>query len=167
MRPNKQTKKPDPRLEVLLERIMDGMPGDTIRYNAPTGFVGGAVADPSAYSPGAPTGNSGPSESLIEDIYEFIDPTGISSWDDAKRAYESYNERVSRSGGSYVMPTFDEFVDVLGVIPAIGKLPKMAGGAVELTRASRNYLPILMKALDAAGFGMDRTEGYRNQEEER
>jgi hypothetical protein len=165
MKPIKQTKKPDPRLEALLERIMDNMPGDTIRYNAPSGFVGEAVADPSAYSTTPIKGNPGPSESLLEDIYEFIDPTGISSWDDAKRAYDSYNERVSRNGGNYVMPTFDEFVDVLGVIPAIGKIPKMAGGAVELTRASRNLLPSLMKALDAAGFGLDRTEGYRNQED--
>ena len=167
----KTTKKPDPRLEALLERIMDDMPGDTIsydefkRFNEPAGFVGEAVADPAAYSPKTATSNSSPSESLVEDILELIDPTGISSWDDAMRAHESYNKRVSMNEGNYVIPTFDEFLDILGAVPAIGKIPKAGKGAIKLAKASRNYLPSLMKALAAAGFGMDRTEGYRNQEE--
>lgn len=162
MRAKKYDKrKPDPRLEVLLERLMDAAPSSD---DPPE-----AVADPSL----APfyedrEGTIKPetrsdikpetrSDSLLEDIIEVLDPTGISSWDDASRAYDSYTARVKNTG-KYV-PTMDEFLDVVGTIPALGKLPK---GAKLVRGASETALRVIKKQLKSRdvvpGFISDRTE---------
>ena len=171
MKAKKSPQKPDPRLEALLERLMDQMPGDTVRNKDQVTGPPVSVADPSLYNPPKPdyeeSIKKGPSESLLEDIAEFIDPTGIFSHNDAERAYASYVKRKKESGADFMLPTFDEFVDVLGAVPLAGKVGKIlkgGKGAVKLAprgyRAIKSYLP---KALKAAGFGADRTEHYRDE----
>lgn len=154
MKAKKQDKrKPDPRLEVLLERLMDAAPSSD---DPPE-----AVAYPSlAPSYGDREGTIKPetrSDSLLEDIIEVLDPTGISSWDDASRAYDSYTARVKNTG-KYV-PTMDEFLDVFGAVPAIGKLPK---GAKLVRGASETALRFMKKQLKSPdvvpGFISDRME---------
>lgn len=54
-------------------------------------------------------------DSLLENSVEFFDPTGVSSWDDARRAYESMKNR----GAS--IPNLDEGLDMFGAIPLFGK----------------------------------------------
>ena len=54
-------------------------------------------------------------DSTFENIVEMFDPTGISAWDDAYRAYNSMKERGSST------PNFDEALDMLGAIPVMGK----------------------------------------------
>lgn len=172
MRPKKSFKKRDPRLEVLLERLMDQMPRDTVRNEDQVTGPPVSVADPALYTPPQPyyegVIKEGPSDSLLEDIFEFIDPTGISSHDDAKEAYASYVKRKKESGADFMLPTFDEFVDVIGAVPMLGKsgkLLKFGKGAVDLAKAikaSRNirnadYLT------RGAGFVADRTEQYRDE----
>lgn len=60
-------------------------------------------------------------DSLAEDIVELVDPTGISSWDDVKRAYDEnglFNPKTA--------------LEILGALPLIGKVGKsgkiLAGG---------------------------------------
>jgi len=164
MKVKRSPQKPDPRLEVLLERIMDAMP----QYKEENRFVGESTANPMLYTlPPSNQQKPAPSETLAEDILEVIDPLGISSWDDAKRAYESYMKRKEESDESFVLPTFDEFVDVLGAVPVAGKFGKVlkgGKGAVQLApkayRAIKSYLP---EAIKAVGFGADRTEHYRDE----
>ena len=157
MKAKKQDKrKPDPRLEVLLERLMDAAPSSD---DPPE-----AVAYPSlAPSYGDREGTIKPetrSDSLLEDIIEVLDPTGISSWDDASRAYDSYTARVKNTG-KYV-PTMDEFLDVVGVIPAIGKLPKGAKLVRGASRYAEPALRVIKKQLEkptaVTGFISDRME---------
>ena len=172
MRPKKSSKKQDPRLKALLERLMDQMPGDTIRYEDQVSGPPVSVADPALYTPPQPyyegVIKEEPSDSLLEDIIEFIDPTGISSHDDAKEAYASYVKRKEESGADFMLPTFDEFVDAIGAVPMLGKagkLLKIGKGAVDLgkaIKASRNirnadYLT------RGTGFVADRTQQYRDE----
>ena len=164
MKAKKSPKKPDPRLKVLRKRIMDGMP----QREEDNRFVGESTANPMLYTP-PPSDQQkpAPSETLVEDILEVIDPTGITSWDDAKRAYESYTKRKEESDESFVLPTFDEFVDVLGAVPAAGKFAKVlkgGKGAVQLApRAYRAVKSFLPEAVRTVGFGADRTEHYRDE----
>ena len=58
----------------------------------------------------------GEKNSQLENLYEFFDVTGISSYDDAVAAYDQWN----RSGNTY--PTVGEAVDMFGAVPALGKL---------------------------------------------
>jgi hypothetical protein len=60
--------------------------------------------------------DKGQSNSQLENLYEFFDITGISSYDDAAAAYDQWN----RSGRTY--PTVEEGVDMFGAVPALGKL---------------------------------------------
>ena len=65
-------------------------------------------------------------DSTFENIVEMFDPTGISAWDDAYRAYTSMKAR----GASF--PNMDEGLDMLGAIPVMGK----AKAAVNLYKKS-------------------------------
>lgn len=61
----------------------------------------------------------GQSNSQLENLYEFFDITGISSYDDAAAAYDQWN----RSGRTY--PTIEEGVDMFGAVPVLGKLGRL------------------------------------------
>lgn len=65
-------------------------------------------------------------DGTFENIVEMFDPTGISAWDDAYRAYTSMKER----GASY--PNMDEALDMLGAVPVMGK----AKAAINLYKKS-------------------------------
>jgi len=88
---------------------------------------------------------SGDSDSLIENVLEFVDPTGITSHDDARRAYESMRQRGAK------LPDFNEFVDMLGAVPVLGKLGKAGKatqGLIEVARQSPKYMQMLMRLVD-------------------
>ena len=166
------SKKRDPRLEFLLERRMDQMPRDTVRNKDPFTGLPVSVADPALYNPPKPdyeeSIKKGPSESLLEDIAEFIDPTGIFSHNDAERAYASYVKRKKESGADFMLPTFDEFLDVLGAVPMLGKfgkLLKFGKGTVDLAKAIKASKNIRNAdyLTRGAGFVADRTEQYRDE----
>jgi len=97
-----------------------------------------ALQERSPY-PGGATSVSQPPEdvdSLVENVFEFFDVTGVSSWDDASRAYESMKQRDSS------LPNFNEFVDMLGAVPMIGKLSKpvrAAGTMIDFVKPVINY----------------------------
>jgi len=156
MRAKKSPKKPDPRLEVLLERLMEDAPSSS---DPPESVAYPSLA-PSYNEEGTSRAINKPSDSLFEDIIEFIDPTGISSWDDASRAYDSYTERIKNT--NKYLPTMDEFFDVLSVVPAIGKIPK----AAKIIRGASKYITPVVKAvkksatnpLSSLGFILDRSE---------
>ena len=156
MRAKKSPQKPAPRLEVLLERLMDAAPSSS---DPPEAVAYPSLA-PSYNEEGTSRAINKPSDSWFEDIIEFIDPTGISSWDDASRAYDSYIERIKNT--NKYSPTMDEFIDVLGAIPAIGKIPK----AAKLVRGASRYVSPAVKVvkesakkpLSSLGFILDRSE---------
>jgi hypothetical protein len=60
--------------------------------------------------------DKGQKNSVLENLYEFFDITGISSYDDAAAAYDQWN----RSGNTY--PAAGEALDMFGAVPALGKL---------------------------------------------
>jgi hypothetical protein len=69
-------------------------------------------------------------DSLGEDLFEIIDPTGISSYDDVYRSYKE-NGLLSWQTG----------LEVLGALPIIGK----AGKGIKLATTSSKYLKALSK----------------------
>jgi uncharacterized membrane protein (UPF0127 family) len=83
-------------------------------------------------------------DSLFENTVEFFDPTGITSWDDARRAYNSMKNRGTST------PNLDEGLDMFGAIPLFGKANlgiNLAKGAakrpkdvVNATKKGYNYL---------------------------
>jgi len=79
------------------------------------------------YEKGGPTNKMGQAmkreDSLMENILEFVDPTGITSYDDAYRAYQT----MQAEGRS--LPNFNEFVDMLGAVPLVGKVGKVGKAA--------------------------------------
>ena len=58
-------------------------------------------------------------ERPYENFVEVFDITGLTSHDDAKRAYDSWQQ----SGQSF--PSFDQGLDMFGAVPAIGKFGKL------------------------------------------
>jgi len=60
-------------------------------------------------------------DNTLEDIAEFIDPTGITSWDDVRRAYDENGLFDPKTG-----------LEILGALPLVGKIGKsgkiLAGG---------------------------------------
>ena len=72
--------------------------------------------------------DSNKEDSLIEDLIEIVDPTGISSWDDVARSYKKEGLSLGTA------------IEAFGALPLIGKVGKGAkylGRAIDLTRASK------------------------------
>jgi len=101
-----------------------------------------ALQERSPYPGGATSIRQAPDDvdSLAENVFEFFDVTGVSSWDDAQRAYASMKERDAS------LPNFNEFVDMLGAVPMIGKFSKpvkAAGVMIDLAKPAVNYAKYL------------------------
>jgi len=76
-------------------------------------------------------------DSFTENIGEFIDPTGHTSWDDAYRAYTGWDESGKK------LPSLSQAADMFGAVPVLGKLGKLKY-LVEgegLTKSAYHYLP--------------------------
>lgn len=76
----------------------------------------------------------GQQDSTLENIVEVFDPTGISSWDDV---YRSANDPSSK--------WYDTAVEVVGALPLVGKLGKLAKAGIHLKK---------YKGLEKAAFNM-------------
>ncbi len=74
-------------------------------------------------------------DSLFENALEFVDPSGITSWDDAKRAYTEW----MRSGTEY--PTIDQALSMFGAVPALGKFSKIKYLDPEALKTAYKYIP--------------------------
>lgn len=81
-------------------------------------------------------------DSTLENIVEIFDPTGVSAWDDAYRAYNSMRDR-----GSYI-PNVDEGLDMLGAMPVLGK----AGKAINLYKKGHKPLKHFLTEAYNKGF---------------
>ena len=97
-----------------------------------------SLQDRPTYTGGATSVSQTPDDvdSLVENVFEFFDVTGVSSWDDAQRAYASMKQRDAS------LPNFNEFVDMLGAVPMIGKFSKpvkAAGTMIDLVKPAINY----------------------------
>lgn len=62
-------------------------------------------------------------DSLAEDIFEFLDPTGISSYDDVYRSYK-------KNG----LLSVDTGIEILGALPLVGKAGKILKGATRVNK---------------------------------
>ena len=94
-------------------------------------------------------------DSLFENIIEVVDPTGISSHDDAERAYNKEDKGVW------------DYVDMAGAIPLAGKLfkgAKLLKGGFNLYKNAGKASGILTgtKALNALGASNDIKEDNIN-----
>jgi hypothetical protein len=61
----------------------------------------------------------GEQKSTAENILQFLDPTGVLSWDEAGKAYNEWE----KSGSS--LPSFTQALDMFGAVPALGKFGKL------------------------------------------
>ena len=61
-------------------------------------------------------------DSIVEEIGEIFDPTGISSYDDVYRSFVNLKNNKDRNIGNYV----DLGLETLGAVPVIGKAGKLA-----------------------------------------
>lgn len=61
----------------------------------------------------------GQEDSTMENIAEFFDPTGYTSWDDANRAYNEWKKSNS------VLPSMSQALDMFGAVPVLGKFGKL------------------------------------------
>jgi len=129
-----------------------------IRQGSP--YVGGpSVREILEYGPGQKPGymyNRNLPENYYEPTWEnfleFFDPTGVTSHDDARAAYERMRKRDAS------MPTFDEALDMFGVIPMFrkAKIPLRViskigdvSGLDRLRRIYNNYREV-QKGINAA-----------------
>lgn len=94
---------------------------------------------------------------LAEDVLEFLDPTGMLSHDDAKRAINKMRER----GAS--IPNFQEAIDMFGAVPGLGKLSYAAKVIRGIDRRDQlrrlyNMLSEHQKTANTLDFIQDATE---------
>jgi len=91
-------------------------------------------------------------DSTAENIVEFFDPTGYTSHDDARRAYQKWK----KSGST--LPSFEEGMDMFGAVPALGKLGKLKYLAdPDAMKAVYKYLP-WQQIINAADTVQDEVE---------
>lgn len=76
------------------------------------------------------------SDLLDENIAEFFDPTGITSHDDAYRAYKEWNTSGNK------LPNSNQALDMFGAVPALGKFGKLKylSNYYDLTRGGNNII---------------------------
>lgn len=80
-------------------------------------------------------------DEMYEDIVEFVDPTGISSYDDVQRAYNK--------NGLFDSETM---LEIAGALPIIGKFGKLTKGLKLGTDAFKEYkLSKMLRNVDAVG----------------
>ena len=77
--------------------------------------------------------DGGSTDSTLENIVEFFDPTGVTSWDDAYRAYNQWK----KSGSS--LPSMDQTIDMFGAVPSLGKLGKLKYLDAEAIKQAYKY----------------------------
>ena len=77
-------------------------------------------------------------DSIVEEVGEIFDPTGISSWDDTYRSAHNFVNKKNRDISDYA----DLGLNVMGAIPIIGKVGKIG----KLAKTAFNYAD---KGLDA------------------
>lgn len=82
-------------------------------------------------------------ESPDENKWEFLDPSGVTSWDDAARGYDSWQK------SSQTFPTLDEGMDMFSAVPLFGKLGKVHKG-IKMARAS--WKPAVNKLYELADY---------------
>jgi len=70
-------------------------------------------------------------EGADENKFELLDPTGILSWDDAAKGYDSWQ----KSGRT--LPTLSEGLDMFSAIPIFGKAKQVEMGMKEAANASK------------------------------
>jgi len=58
-------------------------------------------------------------DQLVDNVAEFFDASGLTSWDDAYRAKQAWNQ----SGNT--LPTLEQSVNMFGAVPILGKLSKL------------------------------------------
>jgi hypothetical protein len=91
-------------------------------------------------------------DSTAENIVEFFDPTGYTSHDDARRAYQKWK----KSGST--LPSFEQGMDMFGAVPALGKLGKLKYLAdPDAMKAVYKYLP-WQQIINAADTVQDEVE---------
>jgi hypothetical protein len=71
-------------------------------------------------------------DSVLEEVGELFDPTGISSWDDVYRSTRNLINNKDRDIGDYV----GTGLDILGAVPVLGK----AGKLVKMGKTAFKYL---------------------------
>jgi hypothetical protein len=89
-------------------------------------------------------------DSLTEDVIELFDPTGIYSHDDFREAKRRWKE----SGRP--LPSATEALDMVGAVPAIGKV-NIPYKIYKNAKAAKRLLPI-GRMLERSGFLQDRTQ---------
>jgi hypothetical protein len=99
-------------------------------------------------------------DTSAENLYEWLDPTGISSHDDAYRAYKQWKS----SGRDY--PTVSEGLDVAGALPLVGKL-KALGSLQKFIKTPKisnttKTLSNIENFISTAGFVEDETKLLEN-----
>jgi len=89
-------------------------------------------------------------DDITENVLEFLDPTGILSHDDARRAYESWKASGREK------PTSSEALDMFGAVPGLGRIGKVRY-VQEAVKPITRYIP-WQQILNALDFGQDITE---------
>jgi hypothetical protein len=97
-------------------------------------------------------------DSTFENIVEFLEPSGVLSHDDARRAYREWKESKSS------LPTTTQALDMFGAVPALGKLGKLkylAEPAAGAMKSIYKYFPWqdVLNAVDTAQDEYDKKKG--------
>jgi len=74
-------------------------------------------------------------DNFAENTLEFFDPTGVTSWDDAKQAYTEWR----MSGQQY--PTVKQALDMFSAVPALGKFGKIKYLDPDAIKQAYKYIP--------------------------
>ena len=113
------------------------------------------------------------SDSLVENLFEFVDPTGISSWDDVRRAQAGVQTRRLEGGEeeyqTIINPldyTAGEATDILGALPRFGNKIKVANKGFKLTKKAAentiNNLNAANKVIDGISVVDGATDVYED-----
>ncbi len=89
----------------------------------------------------------GEQDSTFENFVEFFDPTGVSSYDDASRAYTEWKKSKNS------LPSMGQTLDMFGAVPGLGKLGKIKYLAdPDAMKAAYKYIPWqqIVNAFDTA-----------------
>lgn len=80
--------------------------------------------------------DGGEEDSTFENFLEFVEPTGMMSWDDASRAYDQWKK------SNATLPSVGQALDMFGAVPGLGKFGKIKYLAdPDAMKAAYKYIP--------------------------
>lgn len=97
----------------------------------------------------------------VLEVAKFLDPTGILSWDDVKKAQDAFKKDPSGTNGLMYMLAIGSVVPVMGKATKPLKMAVRSGNATAIQTPLNNLIQNIKNIIDKTAVGMDEFFGIK------